>query len=768
MTAYSPTEADLTWTNASRDADGYSILRSDDGGTTFQNVAFVAGTAESYSDTGLTPGTTYSYMVQATGATTAAASPGPTSAPTALPMASDQSDGTDTPTLSVAPDPKSPTSAVLTWDYGDTNDTGFELEMCDEGAGTNYQLIATPGPVTFDPNSVLGSLLGTGTTTVGGLVPGDTYDFRIRADHAGGTASRYAPPVTIGLGLPAAPSVVATLWYQDAGTFGMWPHDQLGWRGVPAGDGVQIQVRGDAYAGPGWHDLDNDQGGDDWPADVSGPAADGSEGEVYDPGLTILTGTYEYRVRGTGPGGTVTAWSNPASVSLGSVGGPGPALSLSSTDTTVTVTWAGSALVMQQEGVTPYSTDEAYAHSYAPTGLPDPATNTYSVTYTDLTPGTYYDFVALYGAGTPYDADPGATQSYVLFATIGRGGIRTTGVAQPAPAAPTDLHAVNLGDGISKAKVELIWQNTADNEDGYVIQRSTAPDFTRDAAQMRVGADVTAYVDTSSYPQSFIQSSPNYGTGTTYYYRVAAYRGNLLSDWASISDKPSHSPVAMAISWFPTVPYNDINSPERAELAAVPNSPPPVQFFEEGNGPEVYSLSAWEALKDYRNILTLQVGYDTDPYTGKLVGVDPRPEQVGGYTPLPALGMGPLHLAGGAEMDTTGLTWNAGHTAVTVVARAKFRLNKVEMFFFGLTRELTHLDFHGAAWVWAQITYTIHADGSTEISFGGSTVPSQTDYLDQKADGQGYDLTQHLSDLDSFLDARYGESGPPDGREGSN
>ena len=92
----------------------------------------------------------------------------------------------------------------------------------------------------------------------------------------------------------------------------------------------------------------------------------------------------------------------------------------------------------------------------------------------------------------------------------------------------------------------------------------------------------------------------------------------------------------------------------------------------------------------------------------------------------------------------------------------------LEMAGFGLTRELTNFDFHLAAWVWAQITYTIHADGRTEISFGGSTVPSQTDYLDQKANGQGYDLTQHLSDLDSFLDARYGESGPPDGREGSN
>jgi subtilisin family serine protease len=63
--AVSSSQIDLTWTDGSDDENGFSIERSTDGGVTYEPAAQVAANSSGYSDTGLTPSTTYWYRVRA-------------------------------------------------------------------------------------------------------------------------------------------------------------------------------------------------------------------------------------------------------------------------------------------------------------------------------------------------------------------------------------------------------------------------------------------------------------------------------------------------------------------------------------------------------------------------------------------------------------------------------------------------------------------------------------------------------------------------------
>ena len=64
-TTISTSEIDLSWNNNSAGATSNLIERSDDGGSTFTQIASVSGTASTYNDTGLTEGFTYQYRVRA-------------------------------------------------------------------------------------------------------------------------------------------------------------------------------------------------------------------------------------------------------------------------------------------------------------------------------------------------------------------------------------------------------------------------------------------------------------------------------------------------------------------------------------------------------------------------------------------------------------------------------------------------------------------------------------------------------------------------------
>ena len=65
-TAVSPTRIDLSWAYNSSDEAGFVVERSTDGGAGWSVLSSVSAGVAAFSDTGLTPGTTYEYRVSAT------------------------------------------------------------------------------------------------------------------------------------------------------------------------------------------------------------------------------------------------------------------------------------------------------------------------------------------------------------------------------------------------------------------------------------------------------------------------------------------------------------------------------------------------------------------------------------------------------------------------------------------------------------------------------------------------------------------------------
>jgi titin len=73
----------------------------------------------------------------------------------------------------------------------------------------------------------------------------------------------------------------------------------------------------------------------------------------------------------------------------------------------------------------------------------------------------------------------------------------------------------------SAGTIDLSWSDNAGDETGYIVFRSTDNvNFTREAT---VGANVTIYFDTGL------------ATGTTYYYKVEAYRADGYSDFSAVA-----------------------------------------------------------------------------------------------------------------------------------------------------------------------------------------------------------------------------------------
>jgi fibronectin type 3 domain-containing protein len=84
-TVVSTTEIDLSWQSNSSNATGFRILRSKNGNH-FKYLASVGGSVTTYKDTGLTPGTTYYYRVQADNAAGYSAPSNVATATTATPI----------------------------------------------------------------------------------------------------------------------------------------------------------------------------------------------------------------------------------------------------------------------------------------------------------------------------------------------------------------------------------------------------------------------------------------------------------------------------------------------------------------------------------------------------------------------------------------------------------------------------------------------------------------------------------------------------------
>jgi hypothetical protein len=170
-TAVSSSQINLSWTDASTNEDGFQIERCT--GSTCGDFAQVATTGKDiprYSDTGLSPSTTYSYHVRACNSA----------------GCSGYCDSVSLATLPSAIPPAAPTGLTatavsrsqinLSWTDASSNEDGFRIERCTGSKCTNFAQVAT-----------VGANVKTYSNT--GLPTNTTYTYRVRAYNAAGSSA---------------------------------------------------------------------------------------------------------------------------------------------------------------------------------------------------------------------------------------------------------------------------------------------------------------------------------------------------------------------------------------------------------------------------------------------------------------------------------------------------------------------------------------------------------------------------------------------------
>ncbi len=170
-TAVSGSQINLTWTDNADNETGFKIERCIGADCTdFAQITTVGANVTSYSNTGLTASTSYSYRVRAYNAAGDSAYSNTASAVTqaapAVPNAPSN----------LAATAVSKSQINLSWTDNATNETGFRIERCKGATCTNFTQIATMGAnVTSYADS--------------GLRANTTYSYRVRAYNAGGDSA---------------------------------------------------------------------------------------------------------------------------------------------------------------------------------------------------------------------------------------------------------------------------------------------------------------------------------------------------------------------------------------------------------------------------------------------------------------------------------------------------------------------------------------------------------------------------------------------------
>jgi fibronectin type 3 domain-containing protein len=180
-TAASSSQINLTWTASTDNVGvaGYRIERCQGSGcTAFAQIA--TPTTTSFSDAGLTAGTSYSYRVRASDAASNVSGYSATaSATTIAPTDTTPPSTPGTPTASAA----STSQINISWPAATDNVavTGYRIERCQGEGCTSFSQIGTPTTTTF-------SDVGRATD--------NTYSYRIRAIDAANNLSGYSATVS--------------------------------------------------------------------------------------------------------------------------------------------------------------------------------------------------------------------------------------------------------------------------------------------------------------------------------------------------------------------------------------------------------------------------------------------------------------------------------------------------------------------------------------------------------------------------------------------
>lgn len=413
-TAVSPSEIDLSWSAVSG-ATGYVVQRSIGFGGPYTTVA--SPTSTSLADTGLAPGTTYDYVVQATDASGSSTSSATESVTTLVAV----------PT-SVVATPVLPSEIDLSW-KAVTGATGYMVQRATTSGGP-YTIVSSPTSASFADT---------------GLRPATTYFYVVQAI-AGTVSSALSTEVsaTTLLGVPSSPVATAV------SVSGI----DLVWSAVPGATAYAVQ-RSTTSGGPY--------------TTVGSPTS----ASFADAGLAPAT-TYYYVIKATA-GPVSSALSNEVSATtlLGAPTGVGATPVLASEiDLSWTAVTGATGYVVQRATIS--------GGPYTQVGTPTSA----SFANTGLAPATTYYYVIR------------STASSVSS------GLSIEASALTLPAAPTSVVAT----AVARVEIDLTWHSVT-GATGYLVRRSA----TTGGPYTTVGSTTTpSFADTSVNP------------ATTYYYVVEA------------------------------------------------------------------------------------------------------------------------------------------------------------------------------------------------------------------------------------------------------
>ncbi|MCH4824410.1 Ig-like domain-containing protein, partial [Gramella lutea] len=109
---------------------------------------------------------------------------------------------------------------------------------------------------------------------------------------------------------------------------------------------------------------------------------------------------------------------------------------------------------------------------------------------------------------------------------------------------------------ISNTEVYLNWNDNSQNEDGFILERSTKSDFSNRVVSISIPANTTTYIDRNLNSRK---------KGGKLYYRIKAVNGSISSDYSNTTLAISLSGASIASPDF----SNEILNKE--ELAVYPN-----------------------------------------------------------------------------------------------------------------------------------------------------------------------------------------------------
>jgi titin len=531
-TAISAGQINLSWSDVANET-GFKIERKTGSGGTYTQIATTGANITTYSDTGLTAGTTYFYRVRATNASGDSSYSNETSATTTIAPPNAPSGLTATATSS--------TQINLSW-TDVANETGFKIER-KTGAGGTYSQIGTVGTGVVSYNDT-------------GLTANTNYYYRVRATNAGGDSpySNEANATTLNTS-PAAPSgLTATAisttqinlsWtdnssnetgfkierktgsggtYAEIGTVGanITAYSNTG---LTEGTNYFYRVRatntiGDsaysneantttftnppnAPSGLAATTVSSTQINLSW-ADVANETGfkierktgvGGTYSQIATVGAGVVTynntglapnTTYYYRIRATNAGGD-SPYSNEANATtLDSAPAAPSGLSATAVSTTqINLSWTDNA-----SNETGFKIERKIGSGGTYSEIATVGTNVTTYNDTGLSPTTiyYYRVRATNAIGdSNYSNEANATTS------------------TPVPADPSGLMATT----VSSSEIDLTWTDNSSNETGFKIERKVGTGGTYSQIAT-VGAGVVSYNDTGLT------------ANTTYYYRVRA------------------------------------------------------------------------------------------------------------------------------------------------------------------------------------------------------------------------------------------------------